>query len=176
MKKFTFLLLILGLWSCQNAPDTKSPGPDPESTESIPTLSDVVTTAESVPVTLGDCGGEEVDPETGRRLTLPNVDLVISFVEVKNTAKGARITPTVKNLCKEDVTSDFEIMVFPDGDRSKGNTIRMSDIPGLGDRVGGTVGVVRGASYTLVLDWKNAVDEANEDNNRCVVTETGRCR
>ena len=177
MKKFTFLLLILSLWSCQNTPDIKSPRPEPEEAERMIPLETFLQTVESiVPNTNRECGSVEVDPDTGERITVPEVDLSISNVEVRTTDYGAWITPTIKNNCDEPATGLFMVGIYPENRTELMVVTVMGDIPANTEvTLGHAIGILAARSYTVIVDVEGRIDESNEGNNRCVVTETGRC-
>ena len=172
MKKLLIFIVALSIWACHEG-RVKTPAPSPEDEATTP-VENVATTAESAIPLTNPCGEDEVDPTTGE--PIPKIDLVISHVEVKRTVTKVLVTPVVKNLCKDPVNVLFDVTVFPEGDNAAGNTIRMGDIPGLGERKGGTVAVKPAASYVLMIDAANEVRESDRTNNRCQVAETGRCR
>lgn len=177
MKKLTLLLVIALLWACQNTPDIKSPRPEPEETERMIPLETFLQTVESVIHNSNRaCGSVEVDPETGERITIPEVDLLVSNVEVRTTEYGAWITPTIKNDCDEPASGLFMVGIYPE-DRTELMVVTvMGDIPANTEvTLGHAIGVLAARSYTVIVDVEGRIDESNEGNNRCVVVETGSC-
>jgi hypothetical protein len=173
MKKYTSFFLLSALLIFFLSCDTRTPqDPPEEDREEMTPVEDMVTDTGSIPLP-NPCGDEEIDPVTGERR--PQVDLIISHVEIVNTEDGGRITPTVKNLCTDRVPGLVEISIFPDIRRDATTVIAIGDIPPQGERVAPTVLIPRGATYTLKVDWENTVPEANEENNICRVSESGRC-
>lgn len=132
---------------------------------------------ESIPLPERDCGSEEINPETGERIVVPNVDLVISHVEIFSTDLGTWVRPTVKNNCGDTVEGELAILIRSDSDVDVGLiTSARVNIPGHSEvEWEYALGVPEGTSYTVIANWGNSIPEANYGNNRCVRSTTGNC-
>ena len=116
-----------------------------------------------------DCGGLEFDKATGGMKRKPNVDLVVTRIEITRNEKGVWVKPWIKNRCTSTITQDIHVSI---GDV----VVTFAGLPPQVARtLGYTVGVDPATSYTVIVDYDNRISEANELNNRCTKTETGNC-
>jgi len=104
---FLSVLLILSFFGCEQQtkkdivkkPPTQQKGGghnEPDDDSIAPYDGAPPTFEESIPLPPRDCGSEEINPETGERIVVPNVDLVVSHVEIFTTDLGTWVRPTVK--------------------------------------------------------------------------------
>ena len=132
---------------------------------------------ESEPLPERDCSSDEIDPETGERISVPNVDIVVSYLEIFTTDLGTWIRPTVKNQCGDPAIGELNIFIRSDSDRDVGLITSASvNIPAHTEVAWSyALGVPHGTSYTVVANWGNTLAEANHANNTCARSSTGRC-
>ncbi len=168
--------MMTGFHACQDK-TIRSPKPEPEEMDRMIPLEDWIHPAESVvPLPARACGAEEIDPETGERIVVPEMDLVISHVVIRRTEEGTWVQPTIRNLCDEPVTDLFGILIRSDHPDDVGAMTLMGNIPPHGEvTLGHGIGVPTGEVYTLIVDWDDRIAESNEGNNRCRVRSTGDC-
>ncbi len=116
-----------------------------------------------------ECGALEFDKATGGMKRKPDVDLVVTKVEITRNDRGVWVRPWIKNRCKGAVTQHIDVKI--------GKVI--VTFPGLAPQVatplGSIVGVEPAASYTVIVDYDNRIPEANELNNSCTRADTGNC-
>ncbi len=130
-----------------------------------------------VPLPEGDCGGMEIDPATGERIIIPNVDLVVAHVEIFTTDLGTWVRPTIRNICGDAATGQLEVFIQSDNEIDVGLiTTAMINVPGhLEFEWAYALGVPEGTNYTVEVNWDRNFREANYSNNRCVRSSTGDC-
>lgn len=162
------LLLLFAFIGCRKT-EQKGPGPDPEEDVTLRVADHVAESIlerrEAVP---RNCGDLEFDPETGESTRVPNVDLVVSHVEIFTTERGTWVRPTIKNLCTARVSQSFYVYISSDDEDDVGVLVPFSNLPPQTDVASwSAVGVPIGSSYTIIVDWDNRIPEANEGNNRC---------
>lgn len=140
-------------------------------------LEDLISPVEErVPHPNLNCGGFDIDSETGERILLPDVDLMISKIKIIDTDYGVRVVPTIKNNCNETVSQLFIVFVRSSDPDHLGSMDIISDIPPHSEvTLGKGIGVPSGSSYTVVVDWDDRISEANEANNLCRLSTSGRC-
>ncbi len=116
------------------------------------------------------CGQMEFDRNAGRMVRRPNVDLVVTAIEIITTSSGTWVRPTVRNRCTGAVSGDVHISI--------GSVVvtQHGIPPQTNVRLGYAVGVPAASSYTVNVDYDNRIPEANDRNNRCTRSTTGSCR
>jgi len=121
------------------------------------------------PVTPGECGQLEFDKTTGGMKRKPNVDLVVTRVEITRNDRGVWVKPWIKNMCTGVVTQDIHVSIGEVIVTFAGLT------PQVATPLGYVVGVDPAASYTVIVDYDKRIPEANELNNSCTRSATGNC-
>jgi hypothetical protein len=99
----------------------------------------------------------------------PNVDLVVTRVEITRNERGVWVKPWIKNRCPGNITENIHVSIGDVVVTFVGLT------PQVASTIGYTVGVPSAASYTVIVDYDEQIPEANELNNRCTRSETGNC-
>ena len=170
-------LLLLTFFGCQKV-EQKGPGPDPEEVTLIPLENFLDPSRAFHELPTRNCGDVEINPETGETIRTPNVDLVISHVEIFSTDLGTWVRPTIKNKCSDPAEGELAILIRSDSDIDVGLiTSSRVNISGHSEvEWGYALGVPEGTSYTVIANWGNSIPEANYRNNRCVRSTTGDCR
>lgn len=132
---------------------------------------------EAVPLHERDCGGFEIDPDTGERIEIPNVDLVVSHVEIFTTDLGTWVRPTIRNICGDAATGQLEVFIQSDSRLDVGLiTTATINVAGHSEfEWGHALGVPEGTYYTVEVNWDRNIREANYGNNRCQMSATGDC-
>ena len=180
------VLLILAFFGCDQQskkdivkkPPTDQKGGGLDDDGSIaPDESGPESPYDRVPLPERDCGSDEIDPETGERIHIPNVDLVVSHVEIFTTDLGTWVRPTIKNICGDAVVGELNVLIRSDSDSDVGLiTTAGVNIPGHSEATWSyALGVPNGTTYTVIVNWGNGMEEANYRNNTCVRTSTGSC-
>jgi hypothetical protein len=116
-----------------------------------------------------ECGALEIDKRTGGMKRKPNVDLVVTRIEIIRNDRGVWVKPWIKNKCTGSITQDIHVSIGDVVVTFAGLT------PQVASTIGYTVGVPSAASYTVIVDYDNRIPETNELNNRCTRSETGNC-
>ncbi|MBM4146391.1 MAG: hypothetical protein FJ240_08995 [Nitrospira sp.] len=116
-----------------------------------------------------ECGALEIDKTTGGMKKKPNVDLVVTRIEIIRNDRGVWVKPWIKNICTGSITQDIHVSIGDVVVTFAGLT------PQVASTIGYTVGVPSAASYTVIVDYDYRIPEANELNNRCTRSETGNC-
>jgi hypothetical protein len=117
----------------------------------------------------GECGTLEFDKATGGMKRKPNVDLVVTRVEITRNDRGVWVKPWIKNRCTGTISQDIHVSIGEVVVTFTGLT------PQVAKTLGYTVGVDPADSYTVIVDYDNRIPEANELNNRCTRSATGNC-
>lgn len=121
------------------------------------------------PKSLSECGALVFDKTTGAMKRKPNVDLVVTKIEITRNDKGIWVKPWIKNQCTGIITQDVHVLI---GDV----IVTFAGLaPQVESNVGYAVNLPPAASYTVIVDYDHRISEANELNNRCTKTETGNC-
>lgn len=116
-----------------------------------------------------DCGGLEFDKTTGGMKRKPNIDLVVTKIEIIRNDRGVWVIPWIKNRCPGNVSGDIHVSI---GDV----VVTFAGLsPQVARSLGYSVGVPSAASYTVIVDYDNRILETNELNNRCTRSATGDC-
>lgn len=118
--------------------------------------------------TPSECGALEFDKVTGGMKRKPNVDLVVTRIEIIRNERGAFVKPWIKNMCTGTITQDIHVKI--------GDVV--VTFAGLYPQVATSttpVGMPPADSYTVVVDYDKRIPEANELNNSCTRSETGNC-
>jgi len=119
---------------------------------------------------INDCGAMVFDRRTGGMRRKPNVDLIVTWVDIIRDERGIRIRPWIKNRCTGNVTKNIHVSI---GDV----VVTFPGIPGKTERtIGYYVNVPSAASYTVTVDSDHQIAESNEANNSCTRSSTGGCR
>lgn len=182
------IVLILSITSCEKVSDkdvAKKPPVQVKGGGADDTHDDIITPDEigpdshyeAVPLPEGDCGGIEIDPESGERILIPNVDLVVSHVEIFATDLGTWVRPTIRNKCGDTATGQLEVFIRSDSDIDFGLiTTATISLAGHSEFAWGhALGVPEGTTYTVEVNWDRNIGEGNYSNNRCVLSATGDC-
>lgn len=190
MRWISYLLsifLILSVLGCEKVSDkdiakkppvqVKGGGHDDDEGLHAPDESGPESPYDRVPIPEGDCGGVEFDPATGERIVIPNVDLVVSHVEIFTTDLGTWVRPTIRNRCGDAVTGQLEVFIQSDSDIDVGliTTATISLAGHTEFSWGHALGVPEGTNYTVEVNWDRNIGEADYSNNRCVMSATGDC-
>ncbi len=117
----------------------------------------------------GECGGIYVDRATGAIKKIPNVDLVVSRMEIIKNARGTWVKPWIKNRCPGSLSRRVHVLI-------DNVVITIAGVAGGAETAATPVGVRPAASYTAIVDFDHRIAEANESNNRCNRSTSGRCR
>jgi|GEM_PF-2529573 len=115
------------------------------------------------------CVELEFDKTTGGMKRKPNVDLVVTRVEITRNDRGVWVRPWIKNRCTGVVTQDIHVSIGEVIVTFAGLT------PQVATPLGYVVGVDPAASYTVIVDYDKRIPEANELNNSCTRSATGNC-
>jgi len=160
------LLIMLTLWlvpaivfgAQKNPSDSRAVAPSP----TIPTPESRVRKAV-------ECGGMELDPRTGAMTRRPNVDLIVSHLEISHDARGTWVRPTIENLCEGRVSEEVHVSI--------GEVVVtfLGVAPRSTVNLGWWVGIPTTDSVTAIVDYDRRIPEANDGNNRCTRTNTGSC-
>ena len=117
----------------------------------------------------GECGATYFDGKTGTTRRIPDVDLVVTRLKIIRNERGTWVQPWVKNRCSGAVTKPVHVSV---GDV----VVTISGLAPNVERTAPPVGVRPAARYTAVVDQDHRIAEADESNNRCTRSSSGRCR
>jgi hypothetical protein len=117
----------------------------------------------------GECGGVYVDRATGATRKIPNVDLIVTRIEVIKNARGTWVKPWIKNRCSGTLSKPVHVSI---GDV----VVTIAGVAGGSEKTTMPVGVRPASSYTAIVDYDHRISEANESNNRCTRSTSGRCR
>jgi hypothetical protein len=116
-----------------------------------------------------DCGGLEFDKTTGAMKKKPNVDLIVTKIEIIRNDRGVWVTPWIKNRCPGIISQDINVLV---GDV----VVTFAGLaPQVATTLGHSVGVPSATSYTVIVDYDHRIAETNESNNTCTKAATGDC-
>ena len=115
------------------------------------------------------CGELEFDKATGGMKRKPNVDLVVTRVEITRNDRGVWVKPWIKNRCRGVVTQHINVKIGEVVVTFAGLT------PQVATPLGHVVGVNPASSYTVIVDYDKRIPEANELNNSCTRSSTGNC-
>jgi hypothetical protein len=116
-----------------------------------------------------ECGGLEFDKTTGGMKRKPNVDLIVSKIEIIRNERGVWVKPWIKNRCRGSISREIHVSV-------KDVVVTFGSIPPQTSvTLGYSVGVPAAASYTVTVDYDHRISEADEGNNSCTKSSTGNC-
>lgn len=116
-----------------------------------------------------ECGGLEFDKTTGAMKRKPNVDLIVTKIEIIRNDRGTWVKPWIKNRCPGNISKEIHVSI---GDV----IVTFGRIPPQrATTLGYTVGVPSATSYTVTVDYDHRIAEANELNNSCTKSATGNC-
>jgi hypothetical protein len=119
--------------------------------------------------TATECGGLEFDKKTGGMKRKPNVDLIVTKIEIIRNDSGVWVIPWIKNRCSGTISKDIHVLV---GDV----VVTFAGIPPkVSTSLGHAVGQPSATSYTVIVDYDHRIAEADESNNRCTKSVTGNC-
>jgi hypothetical protein len=115
------------------------------------------------------CGGLELDKTTGGLKKKPYVDLIVTKIEIVRNERGVWVKPSIRNICQGNISKNIHVSI---GDV----IVTFGGIPPRTTRtLGYFVGVPSASSYTVTVDYDHRIAEANEANNRCTRSSTGKC-
>jgi hypothetical protein len=116
-----------------------------------------------------NCGALEFDKKTGGMKRKPNVDLVVSKIEIVRNERGVWVTPWIMNRCPGIITEDIHVSIGDVVVTFGGLT------PQVSKSLGHAIGMPPAASYTVIVDYNHRIAEADESNNSCTKSSTGNC-
>ncbi len=116
-----------------------------------------------------NCGGLEFDRRSGSMIRRPNVDLIVTHLEITTTDRGTWVKPTIRNLCTGSVSDNIHVAIGE-------VVVTIAGLPPETDyTLEPAVNVPAAATYTAVVDYDDRISESNELNNRCTRSATGDC-
>jgi hypothetical protein len=116
-----------------------------------------------------ECGALVFDKATGAMKKKPNVDLIVTKIEITRNDRGVWVKPWIKNRCTGVVTQDIHVKIGEVIVTFAGLT------PQVATPLGYVVGMDPASSYKVIVDYDKRIPEANELNNSCTRSTTGNC-
>ena len=116
-----------------------------------------------------ECGGLEFDKTTGAMKRKPNVDLIVTKIEIIRNDRGTWVRPWIKNRCPGNISKEIHVSI---GDVE----VTFGSIPPqTAVTIGHAVGAPDMGPYTVIVDYDHRIAEADEGNNSCSKSVTGNC-